>query len=132
MTEDPRPTDPVHTIVTWPVETVAPGATLRDLARALFAEQVGALVVIHGDTPVGIVSERDIVRALAEDGDPDHVWSGDVMSLQTVEARPSEPISRVAERMLEAGVRHIPVREGDEIVGIVSIRDVLRVFARAS
>lgn len=121
-----RPTDPVHTIMVWPVETIPAGAELRDVARALAAEHVGALVVTDDDAPIGIVSERDIVRALAEEGDPDEVWSADVMTLQTVEARPSESIGQVARRMLDAGVRHIPVREGDDIVGIVSIRDVLR------
>jgi CBS domain-containing protein len=121
--------DPVGQLASGEPIAVAEKLTLRQLAAVLAAADIGAALVRRDDGAVGIVSERDVVRALADDADPDSVWSADVMTERLVTTGPHEPILRVALRMIEANVRHVGVREGDEITGIVSARDVFRVLA---
>jgi CBS domain-containing protein len=76
-----------------------------------------------------VVSERDVVDALAEGADPDEVWAGDVMVDDLVIAEPDEPILDVAERMGDEGVRHVAVVERGTIIGVVSARDLLPVLS---
>lgn len=127
-----HPDDRVQTIITWPVITVAPHATLREAAQLVHKENIGALVVLPEDgAPLGIVTERDIVRALAEGAVPDEVWAGDVMSEDPRYATPGATIRTVVHEMLACGVRHLPVMDEGEIVGLVAARDALRVLADA-
>jgi CBS domain-containing protein len=125
------PDDPVRSIMSTPVSEVDGQASLRHVAEVLTAARVGALIVVDGDRTVGVVSERDVVRALAQGGDPDVVWAADVVAAETVWGRPADSIRSVASRMWEAEVRHIPLKEDGKAVGIVSIRDVLDVLFRA-
>ncbi|MGZ8750083.1 MAG: CBS domain-containing protein, partial [Pseudonocardia sp.] len=67
----------------------------------------------------------DLVRALADGADADHVWSGDVMSLETVVAAPDDTVAAVAHQMVTLRIRHVPVRRGSDVLGLVSIRDVV-------
>jgi CBS domain-containing protein len=97
----------------------------------LEAEAVGAVAVMSGDHLDGVVSERDIVRALSAGGDPADVWAGDVIAEEPVYVDPDEPIITVAERMLDEGVGHVPVVSEGHVVGVVSVRDALRVRAEA-
>ena len=103
--------------------------TLRAVAAVLAAADIGAALVEREDGSTAIVSERDISRALADDADPDVIWSADVMTEDLVTAGVDEPILRVALRMLDKGIRHIGIVEHGEITGVVSARDVLQVFA---
>ena len=75
--------------------------------------------------PYGLVSERDLVTALATGQDPWSSQAADVMTTDLITAAPADSIAEVGARMLDAGVRHIVLQEGGEVVGIVSIRDVL-------
>jgi CBS domain-containing protein len=109
-----------------PVATVAANATLRSAARALREGEVGTLVIMGGDDIVGIVSERDVVRALADDADPDDVWVADVMSASPRYLTKGESVTSAVEIMLTAGIRHLPVVDEGELVGIVSMRDLAR------
>lgn len=124
----PRLADPVRSIMTSPVSRIASGASLREVAQVLDELGVGALVVVQDEVPVGIVSERDVVRALAEGGDPEQVWAGDVMAPDPVWARGEDSIALVATVMRDVEVRHVPVRDRNGLVGIVSLRDVLDVL----
>jgi CBS domain-containing protein len=103
--------------------------TLRSVAAVLSAEDIGAALVEGDDGSLGIVSERDVARALAEDADPDVVWSADIMTEEVVTARSGELIMDVAMRLLHARVRHVVVVEDERVVGIVSSRDVFQVLA---
>ena len=78
---------------------------------------------------VGIVSERDVTTALADDAAPDVVWSADVMTEDLVTARADEPIIAVALRLMSEPIRHVVVLGDGGAVGIVSSRDVLCVLA---
>lgn len=121
-----EPYERVAAIMTTPAITVGPEATLRQVAAALRDANVGALVVLGDGRPMGMVSERDVVRALADGGDPDEVWAADVESEQPRYVTPWQLAPRVAEEMLVAGVRHLPVVDEGEVIGVVGIRDALR------
>lgn len=99
--------------------------TLRSLAAVLAELDIGVALVARPDGSVGIVSERDVVRALAAGADPDEVWAADLMVDQLVLAEPEEAIVDVAERMSAESTRHVVVVSRGTIVGVVSARDVL-------
>ena len=124
----PGPDDPVRAIMSRPVLSVPGRASLRQVAIELARAGIGAVLVADADQPVGIMTERDVVRALAEGADPDAVWAADVMTPRALFAAPDDVISSVAELMRIAEVRHVPVRDGERIVGIVSLRDILDAF----
>lgn len=125
------PEDPVRKIMMWPVACVEGGASLGDAAEELSAEDVGALLVFEGGTLAGLISERDVVRHLAEHTDPDQLNVRDVMTVDLLTARSDDSILTVADRLLTQGVRHLPVVDAGTISGMVSARDVLRVLADA-
>jgi CBS domain-containing protein len=103
--------------------------TLRSLAAVLAQLDIGVALVAAPDGSVGILSERDIVRALADGADPEEVWAADISAADLVYAEPDESILDVAERMATEMVRHVPVVERGTIIGVVSARDVLPVLA---
>lgn len=116
---------PVASFMRTPVADVRPNTSLRSAAAALRDHDVGALAVMRGATIVGLLSERDVVKALADGADPDEVWVGDVMSEMPRYLTPAESSHTAARVMLAAGVRHLPVVEDGALVGIVSIRDLV-------
>jgi CBS domain-containing protein len=123
-----HPEDPVHAVMSVPVASIEPNATLADLAGKLAAEHVGALAIMTDERIEGIVSERDLARAIAAGATCDDVWSADVMTIEPVTVDADEPIANVATLMLDEEVRHVPVVRDGAVVGIVSERDVLRVL----
>jgi CBS domain-containing protein len=97
-------------------------ATVREAARSLRNSDVGALVIMDGPEIVGIVSERDLVWALAADADADEVQVREIMSEDPRYATPTETAGSAVASMLSAGIRHLPVVDDGELVGIVSMR----------
>ena len=94
---------------------------MRSVAAVLSEEDIGAALVERADGSVGIVSERDVARALSDDADPDIVWSGDIMTDELVTARWNEPVMSVALRLMDERIRHVVVvedepRRGDRVV----------------
>jgi len=126
-----RPDDPVRVLMSTPAASADPNVSLFDLAVTLEAEGVGAVTLMTADHLDGVVSERDIVRALAAGCDPADVWAADVMAGEPLYADLDDPIVIVAERMLDQGVRHMPVVQDGRVLGVVSMRDALRVFTEA-
>jgi CBS domain-containing protein len=109
------------------VFTVTPGDTISAVTALLHARRVGALVVVDAGKVVGIVSERDVVRSLAELGAP--ALDRPITSCMTSDvlfARPGETVDALLERMTDRRVRHLPVCEGDKLMGIVSIGDLVK------
>ncbi|MDA3644295.1 CBS domain-containing protein [Saccharopolyspora indica] len=100
---------------------------LADVARRMTADHVGALAVLDGDRIIGIISERDLVRAIAEQADPRQTTATAFASHQLETAAVEEDIRDVARRMLDAGVRHLPVKRGPAVVGVISMRDLLAI-----
>jgi CBS domain-containing protein len=120
-----RPTDPIGTMVSTPVATVRPTATLREAARLLAADRVGLLVVIDHRGVRGVLSERDLVTAIAdgEDVEVERVADYLVDDLVTVDEKVS--VEEAARTMSEAELRHLTVAREGEVIGVVSIRDVV-------
>jgi CBS domain-containing protein len=123
------PGDSIGQLISADPITIDEKLTLRSVAAVLTGSDIGAALVHRDNGPTGIVSERDVVRALAEDADPDTVWSADVITRELVITKESEPILRVAFRMIDEGIRHIAVVRGGVVVGVVSSRDVFAVLA---
>jgi CBS domain-containing protein len=120
----------VSVLIGSPVARVAPDATLHEVADALVAAGVGALVVSNGasDGAAGIVSERDIV-GLAERRDPATTRASDVAHMALVWCDAQATTTEVATQMMERYVRHVLVEEDGRLVGIVSARDLLGAYA---
>lgn len=117
--------EPVRTLLRGPLATCRPLETLRGVAAVLADNLVGALVVGRPEDVVGIVSERDLVRAVAEGMDPDDDRVRDVMSAPVRTIEHDAPISSAGEVMLREEIRHLVVTEGRFAIGVVSMRDVL-------
>jgi CBS domain-containing protein len=124
---DPR--SPVREVMSRGAISVDEKLTLRSLAAVLAELDIGVAVVARPDGSAGVVSERDVVRALADGADPDEVWAADLMIDDLVLAEPQESIVEVAARMSAEAVRHVPIVDRGTIVGVVSARDVLSVLA---
>ena len=109
------------------VATVTETTTVTALLTELEIRNIGAMVVIGPGGVVGIVSERDVVRKLHEDG-PELLGRsvGDIMSVAVVTCRPEDPIDDLAALMTNNRVRHVPVLDNGQLVGIVSIGDVVK------
>jgi CBS domain-containing protein len=98
--------------------------TLLEAARRMRSLDVGALAVLDGDVLRGIITERDLVQAMSDEADPRSTLVTSYMSTGPVTATPDDDSAQVVRRMLEAGVRHLPVMEAGRVVGMVSIRDL--------
>ena len=116
---------PVGTLTSRPAVFVAPDETLRSISVTLAHELIGAVVVRGPHGVAGIVSERDIVRALSEGADPDSERALDVMTEDVLTVRASATVLDVARAMLDNEIRHVVVVDEHERVHIVSARDVL-------
>lgn len=110
------------------IVTVAPGSTLGEVAETLSAHRIGAVLVSpDGKRVAGIVSERDVVRVLGAMGAPCLTNTVEVVMTPDPEAASlSEDVDSVMNRMSRGGFRHMPVIEAGELVGVVSIRDVVK------
>jgi CBS domain-containing protein len=120
--------DPVSSLMSWPVVSVEITDSLVDVSRALAADEIGAVLVLHNDVLVGVVSERDIAGQVGAEVDPEELTAGDVMSADPVTVTPDAPVLEAARVMHAAQVRHLPVVSDGLIVGILSIRDVFDVL----
>ena len=110
-----------------PLISVGPTATIREAARVLEANGIGAVAVLDGTALVGLLSERDVARALAHGAQPDIDATETWMTRSPVTARPDDPILEVALQMLDEGIRHLPLVDAyGRAVGMISLRDVER------
>lgn len=110
------------------VFTASPGDTVAQVAHMLHQRRVGAMVVVQGDREVaGIVSERDIVRVVAEDGAAGLTRPVSAcMTRDVIFAQPNETVDSLMERMTDRRIRHLPVCVEHRLVGIVSIGDLVK------
>jgi signal-transduction protein with cAMP-binding, CBS, and nucleotidyltransferase domain len=106
---------------------VGPEHTLRQAARRMSDHGTGAAVVIDGDLPgPAMITERDLLRAVAAGLDPEAARVEDHMTSSVITASPAWPIGKAATVMVKHGVRHVLVFDGSEMVGVLSMRDVVR------
>lgn len=125
-----RPSDPVRLVMATSVATVDAGVSVLDAAAELVADEVGA-VLVTGAGPMGLLSERDVLTLVGTGADLGATQVGEVMTADVVWVRPEDTVAVAGERMLDAGVRHLPVGDGRHAVGIVSLRDVAAVLVSA-
>jgi signal-transduction protein with cAMP-binding, CBS, and nucleotidyltransferase domain len=109
--------------------TVGPSHTLRQAAAAMVARNVGAALVIDDGAPgPGIVTERDLLLAVGAGEDPDTEPVGSHMTESVISAAPDWSLEHAAAEMSRRGVRHLVVFDAGEVVGILSMRDIVRVW----
>ena len=111
------------------VLTVGPTHTLREAATMMAEKRIGAALVSDDETPVArILTERDILLSLGAGEDPDAERVGDHMSDSVIAAAPDWSLERAAAEMSRRGIRHLVVYDGPELVGVLSMRDIVRVW----
>lgn len=110
------------------VFTVSPGTTVAQAAQHLSTRRIGSVLVMDGtNTIAGIVSERDLVRAMARHGgDALDLEVRQVMTREVVTCHPDDPIERVMGLMTAGRFRHLPVEDRGELIGLISIGDVVK------
>jgi CBS domain-containing protein len=109
------------------VYTIGRGATVTEAVREMNQKGIGALVVLDGETPVGIFTERDVlVRIVDADRDPALTRVGEVMTRGLLTITPDWRVEDAMQLMTERRHRHLPVLEDGDLVGMLSIGDVLR------
>ena len=110
--------------------TVGPGHTLREAARLMAKRAVGAAIVIDPEEPgPGIITERDLLRSIAADEDPDRERVCDHLSPDLTFASPDWSLERAAMSMVRGGFRHLVVVDRGELVGVLSMRDIVRCWS---
>jgi CBS domain-containing protein len=113
------------------VLTIGPSHTLREAARLMAERNVGAAIVVDPDTPgPGIITERDLLRSVAAGNDSDQELVGDHLTDDAIVASPEWSLDQAAEAMIEGGFRHLLVVEGSELRGVLSMRDIVRCWAK--
>ena len=113
------------------VVTVNPGATLHDAARAMADRKVGAAVVLDPEQPgPGIITERDVLQSVGQGQNPDTELVRDHLSADITFAAPDWSLERAAEAMVRGGFRHLVVVDGGKMVGVLSMRDIVRCWVQ--
>jgi CBS domain-containing protein len=109
------------------VLTVGPGHSLRDAARSMAERGVGAAVVLDPEQPgPGIVTERDILASVGSGQSPDQELVSDHLSSNLTFASPEWSLERAAEAMVKGKFRHLIVVDGGDMIGVLSMRDIVR------
>jgi CBS domain-containing protein len=102
--------------------------SVRHVAKYMSDRRVGAVPVLSGDRLAGVLSERDIMsRVVAKGLSPEKTCAGDVMTKELLVAAPDESYEDALRKMRQAGCRHLPVVEGDRLIGTISQRDLMQV-----
>lgn len=120
--------DPVRAVTAATVAMIAPTATLRAAATALAADGVGLLVVVDARGVRGVLSERDLVLAIADDQDLAEARVRDHATTDLVSIDEAAPIIDAAATMAAAELRHLAVTRNEEVIGVVSVRDIVDVL----
>jgi CBS domain-containing protein len=125
-------TSPVSMLIGDAVVRIADDVSVQEVAAALVASGVGALAVGEGDRPEAVVSERDVVRAVADGRDLSSTPVLDVASPDLIWCDVAATVDEVAELMNDRYVRHVLVEDGGRLVGIVSARDLVGIYSSAA
>ena len=119
----------VQSLISRAAVWVTPDLTLRGLCSVLASESIGAALVRGPHGQVGLVSERDVVAALADEANPSKTVVEDICSWELVTISPRASVAEAAASMLGAEVRHLPVMADGHPTEVISERDVMRALA---
>jgi CBS domain-containing protein len=109
------------------VKTISQSATLVTVAQRLRLERIGALIVLENDRILGIISERDIVHAFAADSErAARIEVADVMTRNVISCGSDDSLTRVLGLMTRHRIRHVPVVQSGQLLGLISIGDVVK------
>ena len=122
---------PVRDLLRGTPSFVDPEDTLRVAAQAMAGRKTGAVIVLGPDGPTSIVTEQDIVRALADQADPDTVWAADVASRDLAAIDPDTSVVEAVHLMMEKQIRHVPVKSNGEVIGMVVAEDIFELLGAA-
>jgi CBS domain-containing protein len=111
--------------------SVRPDLSLTEVAQRMVERDIGAALVTEGDRLVGILTERDVLRAVAK-GIGEDTTAADWMTADPDTMTPDESTEHAGVLMIHGGFRHLPLVEGDQVVGMLSIRDLMRVVIEDS
>ncbi len=121
---------PLSILMQRSMETIDREETLSTVATFMSAKRIGSLLVSQNGVVVGIVTERDLVqKVVGLDKDPKHVTVGTVMSSPLIDIDINRTVHDASDLMAEKGIRHLPVTENHAIVGILSVRDLIRMIS---
>ena len=120
---------PIVDVMNVRLVSVSPDASARDASTRMVAENVGCVAVCEGARLVGVFTERDVLRLAAEGADLDGVRLREVMTTALVTVSPDADIVDTARLMGARRIRHVPVVEGENVLGMIGIRDVLGALA---
>jgi len=117
--------------MTKPVLVVGPEHTVRQAAQLMAARQVGSAVVIDPEgSGIGIMTERDVLNAIGRGLDPDVERVSSHITWDVVYAGPQWTLDEAAAAMMRGGFRHLVVLDGDEVLGVISVRDIVRAWTQ--
>lgn len=119
----------VSEVMTEASVTESPSDTLQDAAARMWAQQTGSLLVMDGNDMLGIVTERDVMKAVARGGDVTSTPVSAVMTPNVCTVSPTTSLHEAARQMASRWIRHLPVVDGDTVLGMVSQRDLVGIFA---
>lgn len=121
----------VRDAMTKPVLSVGPDHTLRQVAERMAARRVGSAIVLDPDAEgVGILTERDMLNAIGAGLDPDAERVAAHLTREVVYAGPDWTLTEAASAMARGGFRHLVVMDGAEVLGVISVRDIMHVWAQ--
>lgn len=113
------------------VLTIGLGHTLREAARMMSERGVGAAIILDEESPgPRIISERDVLVSIGSGEDPDQERVADHMSDSVITASPDWSLERAAAEMASRKIRHLVIVDGSEVVGMLSMRDIMRVWTQ--
>lgn len=118
--------DYVKGVMSSPVVTVTTQATVAEALRAMIDHDIGAIVVVDEDAPVGVFTERDVTRKILDEPDLLGRSIGDEMSSPVVSVAPGDEVVFIFRTMSDKRIRRLPVVDEGKLVGIVTERDLLR------
>ena len=115
----------VRDVASPAVVAVGPGQSVRDAARLMSRHRVGSAVVQDAEQLVGVLTERDVLNTVANGADPDQTKVDDIMTRDVVTVGPNWDLVEAAREMASRRIRHLVVYDGGQLVGVLSVRDVL-------